>query len=183
MAGISAIMECDMKKIIALSTLRQLGVIIARIGLGLPILALFHLLTHALFKALLFICAGTLITVHGHRQELRFIGLLRKQIPLTLRALVVSNMALCGRPFISGFYSKDFILETIFFDSFNVLVVMLFGVSTILTTAYSIRFTLNVFWRPVLTRPLHVVGDVYKNSSGPCIILGGGAIRRGRIIN
>jgi len=70
-AGIRASTECDIKKIIALSTLRQLGVIITRLALGAPNIALFHIITHALFKALLFICAGELIALHGHGQELR----------------------------------------------------------------------------------------------------------------
>jgi NADH-ubiquinone oxidoreductase chain 5 len=70
-AGLSATTECDIKKIIALSTLSQLGIIITRIGLNLPTLAYFHMVTHALFKALLFICAGTFINNHRHRQDLR----------------------------------------------------------------------------------------------------------------
>jgi NADH-ubiquinone oxidoreductase chain 5 len=71
MIGVRAITECDIKKIIALSTLRQLGVIIAALGLSLHNLATFHIITHALFKSLLFICAGTLIAHHHHAQELR----------------------------------------------------------------------------------------------------------------
>lgn len=70
-AGISATTECDIKKIIALSTLRQLGIIMAAIGLGLPNMAIFHIVIHALFKALLFICAGEIISIHSHGQELR----------------------------------------------------------------------------------------------------------------
>lgn len=70
-AGIRATTECDIKKIIALSTLRQLGVIICRLGLGNPTIALFHIITHALFKSLLFICAGVIIANHAHAQELR----------------------------------------------------------------------------------------------------------------
>jgi NADH:ubiquinone oxidoreductase subunit 5 (subunit L)/multisubunit Na+/H+ antiporter MnhA subunit len=70
-AGLRAITECDIKKIIALSTLRQLGIMIASIGLGMVNLAYFHIVTHALFKALLFICAGTLIHSHIHSQDLR----------------------------------------------------------------------------------------------------------------
>ncbi len=70
-AGLRATTECDMKKIIALSTLRQLGIIITRIGLNAPRLAFFHILTHALFKALLFICAGSFINCHLHTQDLR----------------------------------------------------------------------------------------------------------------
>jgi NADH-ubiquinone oxidoreductase chain 5 len=70
-AGLRATTECDIKKIIALSTLRQLGIIITRIGLRIPHLAFFHIITHALFKALLFICAGSFINQHLHSQDLR----------------------------------------------------------------------------------------------------------------
>lgn len=70
-AGIRASTECDIKKIIALSTLSQLGIIMIRIALGAPDFALFHIITHALFKALLFICAGEIIALHSHAQELR----------------------------------------------------------------------------------------------------------------
>jgi NADH-ubiquinone oxidoreductase chain 5 len=71
MAGIRATTECDIKKIIALSTLRQLGIMITRIGLGFPQIAFIHIVIHALFKALLFICAGNLIRIHRHAQDLR----------------------------------------------------------------------------------------------------------------
>jgi NADH-ubiquinone oxidoreductase chain 5 len=71
MAGIRATTECDAKKIIALSTLSQLGIIITSLGFNLPHLAFFHILTHALFKALLFICAGSFIGCHLHTQDLR----------------------------------------------------------------------------------------------------------------
>lgn len=70
-AGLRATTECDIKKIIALSTLSQLGIIITRIGLNMPNLAYFHIVTHALFKALLFICAGAFINEHLHTQDLR----------------------------------------------------------------------------------------------------------------
>lgn len=74
MASLAAIYEYDLKKIIALSTLRQLGVMIIALGLGFPMLAFFHLVTHALFKALLFICAGTIIHSRYNNQDIRFIG-------------------------------------------------------------------------------------------------------------
>jgi NADH-ubiquinone oxidoreductase chain 5 len=70
-AGLRATTECDIKKIIALSTLSQLGIIITSLGLNLPHLAYFHILTHALFKALLFVCAGSFIHTHHHTQDLR----------------------------------------------------------------------------------------------------------------
>lgn len=74
LAGASALFETDLKKVIALSTLRQLRVILFAVSLGIQILGLFHLYTHALFKALLFLCAGTLIHSFGHVQDLRFLG-------------------------------------------------------------------------------------------------------------
>jgi len=74
LAGVSALFETDLKKIIALSTLRQLRVILFAVSIGMHLLGLFHLYTHALFKALLFLCAGTLIHRFGHAQDLRFLG-------------------------------------------------------------------------------------------------------------
>lgn len=134
-----AIIECDLKKIIALSTLRQLGVIIAAIGLNFPNLAFFHLLTHALFKALLFICAGSLIHHHHHTQDLRQIGNIFPQIPLTTSCLLIANLALCGIPFIAGFYSKDLILEISLYSPTNYTIILIFFLATILTSAYSAR--------------------------------------------
>lgn len=143
-AGIRAIAECDMKKIIALSTLRQLGVIIIRIALNFPILAFFHLLTHALFKALLFLCAGNIIHIHHHSQDLRFMGNLTSQIPLTSSCLLIANMALCGSPFIAGFYSKDLIIESTLYFSNNFIIVFILILATALTAAYSIRIIISV---------------------------------------
>jgi NADH-ubiquinone oxidoreductase chain 5 len=142
-AGASAITECDLKKIIALSTLRQLGVIMARLGIGLVDLTVFHLLTHALFKALLFICAGNLIHLHHHRQDLRSIGNLSQQIPLTMSCLLIANLALCGSPFLAGFYSKDLILELSMFQPTNLISVILFMLATGITAAYSTRLSLS----------------------------------------
>lgn len=113
-AGLGANFEYDLKKIIALSTLSQLGVILSILSLGYVDLAFFHLLRHALFKALLFICAGVVIHRVGGYQDIRFIGNLVKFIPLTVSYITVSNLALCGFPFIAGFYSKDIILEVAF---------------------------------------------------------------------
>lgn len=143
-AGIRANTECDIKKVIALSTLSQLGVIMVRLGLGMPLLALFHLITHALFKALLFLCAGTLIHLHHHSQDLRFIGNLYEQIPSISSAIIVSNLALCGTPFLAGFYSKDAILEACLFFPYRTTVVLLFFFATGLTVSYTVRFLLAV---------------------------------------
>jgi NADH-ubiquinone oxidoreductase chain 5 len=110
MAGLLANFEFDLKKIIALSTLRQLGHKIITISIGLSGLAFFHLLTHELFKALLFMCAGGAIHSMGNSQDIRFMGGLSIYIPFT-SSFMVSNFVLCGMPFLAGFYSRDFILE------------------------------------------------------------------------
>nr|YP_010564286.1 NADH dehydrogenase subunit 5 [Cifuna locuples]UYX62296.1 NADH dehydrogenase subunit 5 [Cifuna locuples] len=139
MAGISANYEFDLKKIIALSTLSQLGLMMSILSMGFPELAFFHLLTHAMFKALLFMCAGVIIHMMGDMQDIRFMGGLSSYIPLTFLCFSVSNMALCGIPFLAGFYSKDLILDLVSFSDLNFLIFLLYYFSTGLTMFYSIR--------------------------------------------
>lgn len=110
-AGLAALFETDIKKIIALSTLSQLGIIIIRLALNSPTIAYFHLITHATFKALLFISAGTLIHTFINTQDLRLLGNVATEMPLTAAAINIANIALCGLPFLRGFYSKDQIIE------------------------------------------------------------------------
>lgn len=141
-AGISANYEFDLKKIIALSTLRQLGLIIRILSIGFPDLAFFHLLTHAIFKALLFMCAGVIIHIIRDTQDIRFIGGIRSYIPLTSLCINISNMALCGIPFLAGFYSKDLILELVRFRNLNLIIFFLYYVSTGLTIFYTFRLTI-----------------------------------------
>lgn len=148
MAGFRATTECDIKKIIALSTLRQLGIIIAAIGLNIVHLAYFHMITHALFKALLFVCAGRFIHSHIHSQDLRWMGNLSNQMPTAASCLILANLALCGFPFISGFYSKDIIVETSIFYHHSLLILILIILAVGLTSFYSIRFSLCVVWGP-----------------------------------
>lgn len=141
-AGIRANYEFDLKKIIALSTLRQLGLIIRILRIGLPNLAFFHLLTHAIFKALLFICAGVIIHLINDIQDIRFIGGIRLYVPLTSLCINISNIALCGIPFLAGFYSKDLILELVSFSNLNLLIFFLYYISTGLTIFYTVRLTI-----------------------------------------
>ena len=183
MAGINALAEADLKKIIALSTLSQLGVIITSLGLGLPTLALFHLVTHALFKALLFVCAGTLIHLHHHSQDLRSVGNLTYQIPLTAAALTAANAALCGLPFMAGFYSKDLILEISLFNSNNLPILILFLAATAITAGYSIRIMVTSLWSPNIRLPIQITTDQDKNTTTPIIFLTSGAIARGATLN
>nr|QWM94256.1 NADH dehydrogenase subunit 5 [Sisyra aurorae] len=139
MAGLGANFEYDLKKIIALSTLSQLGLMMSILSLGWPKLAFFHLLTHALFKALLFMCAGAIIHNMKNYQDIRFMGTLVMSMPLTISFLNISNMALCGMPFLAGFYSKDLILEISSLSYLNIFSYLLFYISTGLTVSYTIR--------------------------------------------
>lgn len=145
-----AIAECDIKKIIALSTLSQVAVIIFTLRIGIPEIAFFHLITHAIFKALLFICAGNIIDIHHHRQDLRLIGNISQQMPVISASITIANLALCGAPFIAGFYSKDLIIETttILSSQKNIIILLIFIIATILTTAYSARFSLYTLLLP-----------------------------------
>lgn len=183
MAGIRAILETDLKKIIALSTLRQLGVIIARIRLALPNLAFFHLVTHAIFKALLFVCAGSLIHLHHHRQDLRSIGNTANQLPLTMGCLLAANMALCGLPFMAGFYSKDIIIEICLFNQANTVIVFIFLLATIITAAYSIRLIITALISNNIRLPIQYISDNTLSNTTPILMLTIGAIIGGRSVN
>nr|YP_009110153.1 NADH dehydrogenase subunit 5 [Neptis clinia]AIW64858.1 NADH dehydrogenase subunit 5 [Neptis clinia] len=139
MAGICANYEFDLKKIIALSTLSQLGLMMSILSMGFYDLAFFHLLTHAMFKALLFMCAGVIIHMMNDNQDIRLMGGISLYIPLTSLCLNISNLALCGIPFLAGFYSKDIILELVSLSNLNLLVFYLYYFSTGLTMFYTIR--------------------------------------------
>nr|YP_002735090.1 NADH dehydrogenase subunit 5 [Saldula arsenjevi]ABZ02132.1 NADH dehydrogenase subunit 5 [Saldula arsenjevi] len=139
MSGLGAMFEYDLKKIIALSTLSQLGLMMSILFLGYPLMAFFHLLTHAFFKALLFLCAGLIIHVMGDSQDIRHMGSSVVYLPFTCTCFCISNFSLCGFPFLSGFYSKDLILETLVMNSYNLFLYSLFLISIGLTAAYSAR--------------------------------------------
>nr|YP_006575959.1 NADH dehydrogenase subunit 5 [Aporia crataegi]AER26671.1 NADH dehydrogenase subunit 5 [Aporia crataegi] len=139
MAGISATYEFDLKKIIALSTLSQLGLMMSILSMGFSDLAFFHLLTHAMFKALLFMCAGVVIHMLNNNQDIRYMGGMSLYIPMTSLCLNISNLALCGIPFLAGFYSKDLILEMVSMSNLNLIIFYLYYFSTGLTMFYTIR--------------------------------------------
>nr|YP_009045410.1 NADH dehydrogenase subunit 5 [Athyma asura]AHA03761.1 NADH dehydrogenase subunit 5 [Athyma asura] len=139
MAGICANYEFDLKKIIALSTLSQLGLMMSILSMGFYDLAFFHLLTHAMFKALLFMCAGVIIHMMNNNQDIRIMGGISLYIPLTSLCMNISNLALCGIPFLAGFYSKDMILEVVSMNNLNLLIFYLYYFSTGLTMFYTLR--------------------------------------------
>nr|ASK85590.1 NADH dehydrogenase subunit 5 [Anabropsis (Apteranabropsis) sp. QS-2017] len=159
MAGMGANFEFDLKKIIALSTLSQLGLMMSILAMGFPKLAFFHLLTHALFKALLFMCAGAIIHNMKNSQDIRFMGNLVKQMPLTSICFNVSNLALCGMPFLAGFYSKDLILEIVSLSYLNIFSFFLYFFSTGLTVCYSLRLVYYSMTGEFNSSSLHPLND------------------------
>nr|UAM95888.1 NADH dehydrogenase subunit 5 [Semblis atrata] len=143
MSGLGANFEFDLKKIIALSTLSQLGLMMTILGAGFLNLAFFHLLTHAFFKSLLFLCAGVLIHSFKDTQDIRAMGNMIKFMPMVSTYFNISNLALCGAPFLAGFYSKDLILEVMFLSNMNIISFFFIFFSTGLTVSYSFRL---LYW-------------------------------------
>lgn len=163
-SGLAAICEYDIKRIIALSTLSQLGVIIFSIGVGFPLLSYFHLFTHAIFKALLFICSGVIIHASAGTQDIRRLGGIISFLPYSSLCLRVASCRLIGFPFIAGFYSKDLIIEiseigTLFYPSLIIMVAALF------TCWYSFRL-----FKLCLTNPSYNFSFFSKYESGLYII-------------
>ena len=160
MAGGSAIYEVDIKKVIALSTLRQLGVMFFSLGMGLPIFTFIHLISHAYFKAMLFIAAGAIIHRLKEFQDLRKIGRRVSSHPALAGVILTRNLSLCGFPFLSGFYSKDLILEILLINTNNLWVLAGAIFATALTVAYSVRLTLGIMIKPRRREVFRAEGDI-----------------------
>ncbi|MDP1680176.1 MAG: NADH-quinone oxidoreductase subunit L [Burkholderiales bacterium] len=111
--GFLGIIQNDIKRVVAYSTLSQLGYMTVALGASAYSVAIFHLMTHAFFKALLFLAAGSVIIAMHHEQDIRYMGGLRKYMPITWITSLVGSLALIGTPFFSGFYSKDSIIEAV----------------------------------------------------------------------
>jgi len=122
-------------------------------------MAFFHMLTHALFKALLFVCAGSFINSHLHSQDLRWIGNLTNQIPVASSCITLANLALCGFPFIAGFYSKDIIIESAINIPNNMFIVILAIIRIGLTSFYSIRFRLVTMWSSSSSPRINIIEE------------------------
>nr|YP_010713099.1 NADH dehydrogenase subunit 5 [Meromyza saltatrix]WDA93965.1 NADH dehydrogenase subunit 5 [Meromyza saltatrix] len=159
MAGLGANYEFDLKKIIALSTLSQLGLMMSILSMGFYKLAFFHLLTHALFKALLFMCAGSIIHNMNNFQDIRYMGSLMSFMPLTSSCFNIANLALCGMPFLAGFYSKDMILEVVSLSYINYFSFFLYFISTGLTVSYSFRLVYYTMTDDLNCGPLNMLND------------------------
>jgi NADH-quinone oxidoreductase subunit L len=143
MAALIAVQQDDIKRILAYSTLSQLGYMVMAVGCGEPSAAMFHLATHAMFKALLFLAAGAVIHAMNHEQNIWKMGRLKERIPLTYRTFLVGMLALCGVPPFSGFYSKDAILAAAYEHSKTLFAIGI--MVAFLTTFYMFRLFFVVF--------------------------------------
>nr|YP_009710882.1 NADH dehydrogenase subunit 5 [Olidiana ritcheriina]QFZ99640.1 NADH dehydrogenase subunit 5 [Olidiana ritcheriina] len=139
MSSFCGLFEFDLSKVVAYSTLSQLGLMMFSLFMGLVEFSYFHLLSHAVFKSLLFLCSGIFIYYMGDVQDIRMLGCMCKLYPLTSSCFNISWLSLCGIPFLSGFYSKDFLIDYSLNSGLDIFMCMFMYFSLCLTLFYSFR--------------------------------------------
>jgi NADH-quinone oxidoreductase subunit L len=169
-----ALTQTDIKRVVAYSTVSQLGYMIMACGLGAYASGMYHLLTHGAFKALLFLGCGSVIIALHHEQDMRHMGGLKDKLPITYWTFVIGSLALAGFPLTAGFFSKDDILVSAWSSGDLGQVLTLFGLLTALLTAfYSFRLVFVVFWGPSRVDAHHAahVHEPSQTMTTPLIIL------------
>jgi len=182
-SGTIAITQNDIKKVLAYSTVSQLGYMFMAMAVGAYSVGIFHLMTHAFFKALLFLSAGSVIVACHHKQDMTEMGALSKRLPVTYIAFLIGSLALSGVvPFISGFLSKDSLLEKVFFETklskvyglpVGEILWVVGVIAAMFTAFYSFRLIGMTFWgRTKMTdEDYHHVKEPHKTMTGVLIVL------------
>jgi len=178
-SSLIGLFQQDIKKVIAYSTMSQLGMMVIAIGLSSYTIALFHLINHAFYKGLLFLCAGAVIHAVADNQDFRKYGGLVSYLPLTYSLMLTASLSLVAFPFMTGFYSKDFILESAYgqYKLSSIIIYFIATIGAMFTTLYSVK----VLYLTFLTNPNGSLvnyklnksaheGDVFM--SAPLVILG-----------